>query len=324
MLRRHGALRPDAHHHATVVAGSARVLVHEPEIRKEPHAVSLAAMLATVPLFEALSPGELDELAQGLERMSLDAGKTVFTQGDPGGEMYLVVDGGVDITVGAGAAPINVAALFAGQYFGELSLFDGLPRSATATASKKTELLRLGRADLVRFIEKNPEGAMKILAEISTRLRKTNELMSSQVSRDVLTEREEHLGLGDRVADKVATFGGSWSFLGLFFFVIFAWLLTNIALPFDVPGFMILNLVLAVIAAGQAPVIMMSQNRQESKNKLLAENDYRVNLKNELGIANAQKALAEVLQKATMLEKTVASLSRSVDALRPTPPRDEA
>jgi uncharacterized membrane protein len=283
--------------------------------------VQPAELLASVPPFESLSEAERATLASRLTDLTLAAGQSAFKQGDAGGEMYLVLDGAIDITIGAGAGSVVVASLFAGQYFGELSLFDGLTRSATATATKPTKLLCLRRADIVSFIDQNPEGAMKILAEMSNRMRKTNELMSSQVSRDVILEHDEHLSFGDRVADRVASFGGSWAFIGLFATVISVWMAVNIFLPFDLPGFFILNLSLGIVAAGQAPVIMMSQNRQETKSKLLAENDYKVNLKNEIGIASMQKAMAEVLQRTTMIEKRVAALSRSsgVESTPPTP-----
>jgi CRP/FNR family transcriptional regulator, cyclic AMP receptor protein len=268
-----------------------------------------AQQLAHIPLFESLTDEERGELARGLEEKIFEAGATIFNQGDEGGELYIVEDGAVDISIVAGNTTVTVASLFAGQYFGELSLFDGMPRSATAKATKPTRLLWLGRDDLVRFIDTNPEGAMKILAEMSNRMRKTNELMSSQVSRNVIGEHDEQLTLGDRIADKVASFGGSWAFILCFVGVIAFWMLVNLIVPYDRPGFLLLNLVLAVVAAGQAPVIMMSQNRQETKAKLLAENDYQVNLKNELGIANLQKSVAELLQRTAMLERQVTLLA---------------
>jgi CRP/FNR family cyclic AMP-dependent transcriptional regulator len=273
--------------------------------------VTPAELLATIPIFETLSSAERESLAGDLRVRLLAEGETAFNQGDGGGEMYLVEDGAIDITIGAGATSVVVASLFTGQYFGELTLFDGLLRSATATATKATRLLCLGRDDLVRFISGNPEGAFKILAEMSNRMRKTNELMSSQVSRNVVLEHDEHLTFPDRVADIVASFGGSWAFIGIFVMTIAVWMALNIWVPFDVPGFQLLNLVLAVIAAGQAPIIMMSQNRQETKSKLLAENDYKVNLKNEIGIAGMQRAVAEVLQRTAMIEKRLASLGRA-------------
>src|SRR5262249_50318758 len=245
-------------------------------------------LLSRIPLFEALTREDLVTLSQGLEEKRLEAGQTVFKQGDAGGELYIITGGAVDIAVGAVPYAVCVASLFSGQYFGELSLFDGMPRSATALTTKPTHLFVLDRDDLVRFIRLSPDGAMRILSEMSNRMRKTNELMTSQVSRNVIEEHEEKLSFGDRIADRMASFGGSWAFIFCFVGVVAAWLAVNILVPYDRPGFMLLNLILAVVAAGQAPVIMMSQNRQETKSKLLAENDYQVNLKNELGIANLQ------------------------------------
>src|SRR5215471_4549198 len=114
-------------------------------------------LLATIPLFESLSQDERVALSKGLEERLVEGGETVFKQGDQGGEMYLIESGAVEIRVDAGQTSVPVAQLFPGQYFGELSIFDGMPRSATATATKPTRLLWLGRDDLVRFIDANPE-----------------------------------------------------------------------------------------------------------------------------------------------------------------------
>jgi uncharacterized membrane protein len=269
------------------------------------------SVLASVPLFESLTPAELEALASGLEEKNLEAGQPVFKQGDQGGEMYIVEDGAVDITIGEGKSAVTLASMFPGQFFGELSLFDGMPRSATATATRPTKLLWLDHHDLVRFIDANPQGAMKILRELSNRMRKTNTLMSNQVSRNVLKEADEKLSTGDRIADAVAIFGGSWAFIGWFTLFITIWLGSNIVKAWDPGPLLIFNTILAILAAVQAPVIMMSQNRQETKSKLLAENDYQVNLKNELGIDGIQKTSAEVLQRIVLLETQLAQLTRS-------------
>src|SRR5207245_11272330 len=136
---------------------------------------------------------------------------------------------------------------FNGQYFGELSLFDGAPRSATATASKRSRLIRLDRDDLVDFVNKNPSAALRIIAEMSERLRQTNELMSRQVSRNVLQEEEEHLTFGQRVADRVASFGGSWPFIILFTAIMRLWIGSTMAwvANYDSYAFMLLNVVLS-------------------------------------------------------------------------------
>src|SRR5258708_38342976 len=146
----------------------------------------------------------------------------IFNQGDEGSSLFIIDDGDVEISYGEGKAKVRLAALFTGQYFGELSLFDGAPRSATATAVKRSRLIRLDRSDLVDFVNKNPAAALRIISEMSERLRQTNELMSRQVSRNVLEEAEERLTFGQRIADKVASFGGFLAFIFLFGVVIVA------------------------------------------------------------------------------------------------------
>lgn len=272
-------------------------------------------LLAHIPLFESLTKDDLDALSNRLEQAEYNDGDVVFKQGDQGSSLFIIEDGAVEISYGEGRGRVSLATLFTGQYFGELSLFDGSPRSATATASKPSRLTRLDRDDLVDFVNKNPSAALRIIAEMSERLRQTNELMSRQVSRNVLEEEEEHLTFGQRVADRVAAFGGSWPFIFTFAAIMTIWMLINILrfANFDPYPFILLNLVLSTLAALQAPVIMMSQNRQASKDKLLAENDYQVNLKAEMEITALLRGQAEVLARIALLER-MATRRGAVDA----------
>src|SRR5205807_4741389 len=251
-------------------------------------------------------------LSKRLEEIDYNEGDVIFAQGDEGSSLFIIDDGGVEISYGDGVAKVRLAALFTGQYFGELSLFDGAPRSATAMAIKRSQLIRLDRAELVDFVNKNPSAALRIIAEMGERLRQTNELMSRQVSRNVLEEAEEALTFGQRVADRVAKFGGSWPFIGLFSLVMFVWMGSNAWIlhkPFDPYPYILLNLALSTIAAIQAPIIMMSQNRQSTKDKLLSENDYQVNLKAEMEIEALLKGQAELLARLSYLERTLARRS---------------
>ena len=171
----------------------------------------------------------------------------IFSQGDEGTSLFIIEDGAVDICYGEGAGNVTLATLFNGQYFGELSLFDGAPRSATATASKPTRVIRLDREDLVDFVHKNPAAALRIIEEMGDRLRQTNELMSRQVSRNVLQEQEERLTFGQRIADRVASFGGSWPFIILFSVFMTVWMSINVlrVTNFDPYPFILLNLALS-------------------------------------------------------------------------------
>jgi CRP/FNR family transcriptional regulator, cyclic AMP receptor protein len=277
-----------------------------------------AALLANIPLFASMTEEDLELLSRRLEQVEFAEGDVVFSQGDEGESMFIIEDGAVEISYGEGRGKVLLTALFNGQFFGELSLFDGAPRSATATAVKPSRLIRLQRADLVDFVNKNPPAALRIIAEMSERLRQTNELMSRQVSRNVLEEAEEKLTMGQRVADKVAAFGGSWPFIFLFGGMMFVWMMLNIArmASFDPYPFILLNLCLSTVAALQAPIIMMSQNRQSTKDKLLAENDYQVNLKAEMEIEALLRGQAELLARVAFLERFIARRA-GVDVLEP-------
>jgi Predicted membrane protein len=264
-------------------------------------------LLANIPLFESLTAEDLDGLTIRLEESHYEPGEVIFRQGDDGSSLFIIEEGAVDIAFGEGAGNVVLATLFNGQYFGELSLFDGAPRSATATATKHTHVIRLDRKDLVEFVHKNPAAALRIIEEMGDRLRQTNELMSRQVSRNVLEEQEENLTFGQRIADRVAKFGGSWPFIVIFSVIMTVWMTINVArfAKFDPYPFILLNLALSSVAALQAPIIMMSQNRQSSKDKLLAENDYQVNLKAEMEIAALLRGQSELLARLAVVEHSL-------------------
>lgn len=276
-------------------------------------------LLASIPLFESLTPEDLDSLTRRLEEIDYATDDVIFKQGDEGSSLFLIEEGAVEISYGEGKGKVFLATLYNGQYFGELSLFDGAPRSATATALKRSHLIRLDRDDLVDFVNKNPAAALRIISEMSERLRQTNELMSRQVSRNVLEEAEESLTFGQRIADRVAKFGGSWPFIILFTVVMIMWMAINVVrlAYFDPYPFILLNLCLSTLAAIQAPIIMMSQNRQSSKDKLLAENDYQVNLKAEMEITALLRGQSEILARIALLERMFARTSKPQIASEP-------
>ncbi|HEX2688739.1 MAG TPA: DUF1003 domain-containing protein [Kofleriaceae bacterium] len=268
-------------------------------------------LLKTIPLFESLEHDDLGALAHKLRDVHVESGHAVFAQGDEGDAMYVIEDGGVDIVAESGKQKVTLTSLFKLQYFGELSLLDGAPRSATAVASRDAHLLALDRDDFVEFIKKRPDAALSIMHEVGERIRATNELMTRTVTRNVLAEEDQKLTMGERIADMVAAFGGSWPFIFVFGGFMVFWMLWNslmrAPLAFDPLPFMFLNLFLSTIAALQAPIIMMSQNRQSTKDKALAVNDFQVNLKNEVSIDKILRNQAEVLQRLSALEQRLSA-----------------
>jgi uncharacterized membrane protein len=161
-----------------------------------------------------------------------------------------------------------------------------------------SRLAILPRQAFLGFARSNPDVALGMLAALTDRLRRTDELLRSRVSRNVNEESERRATMADRAADLIAEFGGSWKFIIASMVLILGWIMFNtyvLVRGFDPAPFQMLNLALAVIAGMQAPIIMMSQNRQGEKDRLRADLDYQVNLKNEL-------SLAEVLRRLDVIE----------------------
>ena len=250
-----------------------------------------ARHLALVPLFRRLDDPELMKLAEEVDQVSFKSGEEIFHEYDQGDALYLVESGAVRIWVhDDDAEQITLSELKDGDFFGELSVLDKGERSANATAISDCVLHRLRRDDFHEFLLDHSSVAIDLICEIGSRLRQTNMLVSQRVTRNVNTEMEKKLTLGQRIADKVAAFGGSWRFIILYSSILIVWMAANTFLlaryssgaQFDPYPYILLNLMLSMTAAMQAPVILMSQNRATERDRFAAEQDFRVNLKSEL------------------------------------------
>jgi CRP/FNR family transcriptional regulator, cyclic AMP receptor protein len=255
--------------------------------------------LRSVPLFGSLDDHAATELRELLTIEDISAGTQLFHKGEGGDAMYLIESGRIRISItDEDAREITLADLAQGDFFGEMALIDGRKRSADARVVQDARLAILSRPAFLGFVRSNPDVAIEMLSALSERLRRTDELLRSRVSRNVNEEQALRLTVADRAADLIAEFGGSWKFIGASIGLIILWIIFNSYIlfkGFDPAPYQMLNLVLAVIAGMQAPIIMMSQNRQGQKDRLRADLDYRVNLKNEL-------SLAEVLRRLDVLE----------------------
>ena len=259
-------------------------------------------MLAYVPLFALLDDEERAALAGVLEAARFPKGQAIFRAGDVGGALYLVNAGLVRVSFENNeGAEVILGEYGRGQVFGEISLLDGGPRTSAAMALEDTEVLILNRGHLLEMVTKHPHSAMDLLTVIGARLRATDQFLRTQVTRNVNLEAEERLTLGQRLADRVAAFGGSWPFILVFFSVMVLWIVVNTWVlaekPFDSYPYILLNLVLSMLAALQAPIIMMSQNRQAAKDRLQADLDYRINLKAELEVAHLHKKVDRIWEE---------------------------
>jgi uncharacterized membrane protein len=253
-----------------------------------------AESLSQVPLFKRLEPHELEKLAEEVDQVNYKAGDVIFNERDRGDALYVVETGSVRIWVwDEDVQEVTLAELKPGEFFGELAVLDRGERSTSATAIVDTHLHRLSSDDFQQFLMEHPDCAIDVICEIGTRMRQTNQLVSQRVSRNINKEMEEKSTIGQRVADQVASFGGSWSFIFIYCGALLFWIGVNTFLlahyghgengaQFDPYPYILLNLMLSMTAALQAPVIMMSQNRAAEKDRLAAEQDFKVNLKSEL------------------------------------------
>jgi CRP/FNR family transcriptional regulator, cyclic AMP receptor protein len=255
--------------------------------------------IRSVPLFASLDDQAAVELRNLLTFKNAENGTMLFRKGDSGDALYLLESGRVRISLqDEDGDEVTLADLAQGDFFGEMALIDGRQRSADATVFEDARLAILSRNDFLSFVRSSPDVALEMLAALTDRLRRTDELLRGRASRNANEEEQARLTVADKAADKLAEFGGSWKFIIASMVLIAFWIVLNsVILPegIDRAPYQMLNLTLAVVAGMQAPIIMMSQNRQGEKDRLRADLDYRVNLKNEL-------ALTEVLRRLDVLE----------------------
>jgi len=257
--------------------------------------------LRHVPLFESLDDEAAAELCHLLESIDSRAGSVLVRAGDEGDAMYVIERGKIRICVRAtDGHEVTLTELERGDFFGEMALLDGQRRSADAVVAEDARLAVLSREHFLSFVRSNPNVALEMLTALTNRLRHTDELLRHSATRNVNVEEAARLTLADRAADIIAEFGGSWKFIIFEIGLFLLWVLLNTWMladkVFDPYPYVFLNLVLGIICGLQAPIIMMSQNRQSHKDRLRADLDYQVNLKNEL-------ALQEILDRLKTLER---------------------
>ena len=257
--------------------------------------------LRQVPLFESLDDKAAKELSELLETLDCKAETFLFRTGDAGDAMYLIEHGKVRICVQTiDGREVTLTELGRGDFFGEMALLDGQRRSADAVVAEDARLALLSREHFLSFMRSSPDVALEMLTALANRLRHTDELLRHSATRNVNVEEAARFTLADRAADIIAEFGGSWKFIisAVLFFnlwvLINTWLLADSA--FDAYPYLLLSTAINMLAVLQAPIILMSQNRQSHKDRLRSEIDYQINLKNEL-------ALNEIIQRLKTLER---------------------
>ncbi|MBI5216454.1 MAG: DUF1003 domain-containing protein [Ignavibacteriae bacterium] len=255
--------------------------------------------LSKISIFSSLGEADLHQLKSLWKPLTKEEGQLLFKKGDPGNSMFIIKEGEIAVTLWTENNQQTILSVFGeGDFFGELALFGDAPRSANAKALKRTSLLEMNRKDFNEFLLSRPQVCLTMLHEISERLRATNEMMERSASKNVNEEIEHQSHLSDRFSDIIARVIGSWKFIISFLTFFFSWILLNtiqlLFQPFDSFPFTFLNLMLSTVSAIQAPIILMSQNRQSKKDRIKAELDYQVNRKAEMQIQSLHVKLDEL------------------------------
>ena len=274
-----------------------------------------AAMLAEIELFEHLNDDDRLKLAEVVDYRRLEAGTKLFEAGSPGESLFVVKQGQVELYIKDTAGQKIVLTVAGdGDIFGELALLDRGARTATAIALEDSDLLELDREDLLLLFQSTPAAALRMLASMGHMTRKADELLRTRVSRNVNEEVEEHLSALQKIADWIAWFSGSMSFLilnGLWFVI---WIAIN-TLPlgiraFDPYPFGLLTMIVSLEAIFLSCFVLISQNRQTEKDRVRSDVEYEVNIKAELEVAHlhekTDRLYEEMLERFTRIEKQLA------------------
>jgi CRP/FNR family cyclic AMP-dependent transcriptional regulator len=250
-------------------------------------------ILRDIPLFALLDDEEMAVLAGQVELRTFAARQRIYKIGDPGGQAYVMVTGKVRVTtVDEDHQEVVVDEPACGEFFGFASMLDQTPHQTSAIALEEAVCMEVDRKDIAVLLERKPQAGMDMLTVLGRQFHASQQLVRIRSYRNPNEVIEEEMTAGERIADAVAKFGGSWSFIIAFGLALVIYSGISIGLgknSWDPYPFILLNLFLSMLAAIQAPVIMMSQNRQDTKDRLRGELDYDVNRRAEAEI----KALSQ-------------------------------
>jgi CRP/FNR family transcriptional regulator, cyclic AMP receptor protein len=254
--------------------------------------------LREVPLFSEMDDQEVAGIGAIMQEMKFKPGQVIIREGETGDLFYVITEGQAEIIIrDADGEELVLHRVGPGNFFGELSMLTNEPRSARVRAVEHVTTLALKRNDFFEFLRTHTHAAIDVMVELGGRLRDNDAILRRMVSRNVNEVEEERLTLGQRIADNVADTIGSWPFIITQSIILIIWIVLNVTAwinQWDPYPFILLNLMLSFQAAYAGPVIMMSQNRQSAKDRLVAEIDHQVNTKAELGIGLLMQRIEEL------------------------------
>ena len=269
------------------------------------------SVFASIPIFSLLDADERAVLADNVEHRRFPPRHRIYRAGDSGGKAYVLTTGKVQVAVtDEDNQEVVIDTPAPGDLFGFTSMLSASPHQTTALALEDSTAIEIDRHDLEALLVRKPQAGLDMLTMVARQFRAAQDLVRSRAARNPNEVIEQELTMGDRIADAVARFGGSWSFIISFGLLLGVYAAVNVALAaraWDPYPFILLNLFLSMVAAVQAPVIMMSQNRQDAKDRLRSELDFAVN----------RKAETEITQLAARLNRVEDRLDDVLDAVAP-------
>jgi uncharacterized membrane protein len=266
-------------------------------------------ILREVPLFALLDDDERSVLAAQVDVTRFATRQRIYKIGDPGGRAYVLVSGAVRVTtVDEDHQDVVVDEPAPGDFFGFASMLDQTPHQTTAVALDESVCLEVDRHDIETLLQRKPHAGMDMLSVLGRQFHAAQQLVRVRAARNPNEIIEQEATFGEHVADIVAGFGGSWTFIITFLAGLLVYSIVNVVLgsrAWDPYPFILLNLILSMIAALQAPVIMMSQNRQDTKDRLRGELDFDVNRRSESEVQGLSRKLNAIAEKIDDLEDLV-------------------
>ncbi len=242
--------------------------------------------LAGIPLFSNMDDEERRELHSIMTESIFQPGQVVMKAGEPGANFYIIEQGEVEIWLtDTEGKKVVVDILGPGKFFGELSMLSGETRSAIATSEEKVVTLELDRNEFFDFLRRRPDAAIDVLTQLGDRLKHTDDILRTRVSRNANEEHDERLSPGQRIADVIADFSGSIPFLFINLVAFVVWITLNTVRPLllhDPFPFQFLTMAVSLEAIFLSIFVLISQNRQATKDRIKADLDYQVNVKAEM------------------------------------------
>jgi uncharacterized membrane protein len=273
-------------------------------------------VLKHVPLFALLDDEEAAVLAGQVQVKTFAPRQRIYKIGDSGGQAYVVVSGRVRVsTVDHEHQEVVIDEPSHGEFFGFASMLEQTPHQTEAMAIDEAVCIEVDQQDIAVLLQRKPLAGMDMLRVLGRQFHSSQQLVRLRANRHPNEVIEKDATFGERIADKVAGFGGSWTFILSFGFVLVSYVSLSILLgkrAWDPYPFILLNLFLSMLAAVQAPVIMMSQNRQDTKDRLRGELDYDVNRRAETEIQGLARKLNMLGEKIGDVEELLREKQRGV------------